>query len=155
MGEFNPYGNQVVQALPPGTIPTFHAMPAYWNNNIYLVGVGIPVKSFRLADGVLSPLPLSESPTIFAYPGAIPTTSSNGIANGIAWVLETDGYGTASPDVLHAYDAENVSREIYNTKQNSARDQAGSAVKFGVPTVANGKVYVATHTELDVYGLLP
>ena len=155
MGEFNPYGNQVVQALPPGTIPTFHAMPAYWNNNIYLVGVGIPVKSFRLADGVLSPLPLSESPTIFAYPGAIPTTSSNGIANGIAWVLETDGSGTASPDVLHAYDAENVSREIYNTKQNSARDQAGSAVKFGVPTVANGKVYVATHTELDVYGLLP
>jgi hypothetical protein len=100
-------------------------------------------------------LPVSESLDTFAYPGAVPTTSSNESANAIVWLLETAAYTSGGPDVLHAFDAANVSRELYNTKQNPTRDQAGVAVKFGVPTVANGKVYVGTHTELDVYGLLP
>jgi hypothetical protein len=155
MGEFNPYGNQVVQALPPNTVPTFHSMPAYWESNVYFVGVGGFLKSFRLTDGYLSTLPVSESPGSFSYPGAVPTSSSNSAVNGIVWLLETANYSRGGPDVLHAFDAANVSRELYNTNQNSVRDKAGVAVKFGVPTVANGKVYVGTNTELDVYGLLP
>jgi hypothetical protein len=129
-------------------------MPAYWENNIYFVGVGGTLNSFRLTNGLLSPAPVSQSAISFPYPGAVTSTSSNGPADGILWLLETGNYSSGLPDVLHAFDAANVAHELYNTSQNS-RDKAGAAVKFGVPTVANGKVYVATHTELDVYGLLP
>jgi hypothetical protein len=152
LGGFSSNGNQVLQTLPAGTVPTAHSMPAYWQNNVYFCGVADYVKSFLLSGGLLSGSPTSESPQTFGYPGATPAVSANGAANGILWVLSTV---QSYPAELHAYDAANISRELYNTAQDSSRDKAGLAVKFVVPTVANGKVYIATSAELDVYGLLP
>ena len=76
---------------------------------------------------------------------------------GIVWALDTSGYSTTPPGpaVLHAYDATNLATDLYNSTQAGARDLPGVALPFTVPLVGNGKVYVGTETELDVYGFLP
>ena len=98
--------------------------------------------------------------------------SASGSSNGLVWVLDTSRFCTdqssgCGPAVLHAYDATDLT-ELWNSSLAVAgADDAGNAVKFVVPTIANGKVYVGTRGnnsggaygsssasgELDVYGL--
>jgi hypothetical protein len=89
--------------------------------------------------------------------GASPAISSNGSTAGIVWALDTSGYVTSSPAVLHAYDATNLANELYVSPSSTGgpASAAGPAVKFAVPTVANGKVYIGTLNELSVFGLVP
>jgi hypothetical protein len=128
------------------------ATPAFWQNTLYLAPITDHLKSytFNPSAGQFSTAPASQSPGTFGFPGSTPSISSQGTSNGIVWATEK---GTG-PSVLHAYDATNVGTELWNSGNNSA-DQAGQAVKFTVPTVANGKVYVGTVGEISVYGLLP
>ena len=78
------------------------------------------------------------------------SVSANGANNGIVWAIEAGGI-----NVLHAYDATDVSKELYNSAQApNGRDQFGTAVRFTVPTVMNGKVYVAGTTRLAIFGPL-
>jgi len=131
------------------------AGPAYWQGQVYYVGsAGYPMQ-FSLQGGLISTLPIIQSTKSFGYPGASPVISANGTTNGILWALQTDRYFKSSPASLHAFDASNVSRQLYDSSDNATRDLPGPAVKFTAPTVANGKVYVGTQTEIDVYGLLP
>jgi hypothetical protein len=128
-------------------------MPTYYRNQVYFWGNNDVLKAFSLYRGLLSENPVSRNTQISGYPGPMAAVSANGNTNGILWVIESDKWTKGLPAILHAYDAVNVSREIYNSTQAGTRDQAGAAVRFAVPTVANGKVYVGTATELDVYGL--
>ena len=124
------------------------------NNGVYFGGVNDNLKlfSFNPATGLLSTTPVSNTSTSFGYPGTTPSISANGASNGIVWSLQTQNYNGGS-SVLHAYDATNLSHELYNTTQNPSRDDPGGAVKFTVPTVANGKVYVGAVKQVSVYGL--
>jgi hypothetical protein len=90
----------------------------------------------------------------YGYPGPGLSVSSSGPRNGILWAIQADGYGSNAPAVLHAYDATNLNRELYNSAILPARDTAGGSVKFSVPTVADGRVFVGGSSSVTVYGLL-
>jgi hypothetical protein len=167
LGKFSSSTNNVVETVNLGN-PIF-ATPVFWQNNLYVAGVGtLKQFVFNSTIGKFNGAPYSQSSTSYRFPGATPSVSSNGASNGIIWALDNGLYCTPqSPGcgatVLHAYDATNLTTELWNSSQAAAnRDLAGHAVKFTAPTVANGKVYVGTRGndsavlgELDVYGLLP
>jgi len=176
MGKFTNLDTGVVQMFPLNF--NIFSTPVFWQNNLYVAGVGgsLTAFSFNPATGHFNPSPTSQSPTAYGFPGATPSVSSNGSANGIVWAIDSSNYCTpqsrgCGPAVLHAYDATSLDSELWNSSQK-AGDVAGIAVKFTVPTVANGKVYIGTRGndcgptcavipvpaipgELDVYGLLP
>jgi len=56
---------------------------------------------------------------------------------------------------LRAYQYNNLATQIYGTNQNPTRDAPDGHTAKSAPIVANGRVYVGTSTNLDVYGLLP
>lgn len=160
----------------PGGPPNIFSTAAFWNNNFYIAAGGMPLKSFPFNPAAATPIGqpwTSQAPNLLGFPGATPSVSASGTSNGVVWLLDTGTYCTngaqhCAPAVLHAYDATNLASELWNSSLLSA-DAAGFAVKFTVPTVANGKVYVGTRGnnlggvdsstsapgELDVYGLKP
>jgi chitodextrinase len=159
---------QIVQEL-PSAVGGMWGSPAYWNGNLFFAGAGDNLKAFSFGAGSLVSGPTSQSNTGgFNFPGATPSLSASGTTNGIVWAINVSQYCTpqspaCGPAILRAYDATNLGTELWNSSQ-SAADQAGNAVKFTVPTVANGKVYIGTRGsdttnggigELDVYGLKP
>jgi hypothetical protein len=128
--------------------------PAYWNGNVYMWAENDALKMFPITNGVLAKKATSESSATSSFPGASPVVSSSGTQNGIVWALMTDLYLSNGSSVLYAFNATNVAQELYASNQNSSRDNAGTAIKFTVPVVTNGKVYVGAGGQVDVYGLL-
>jgi hypothetical protein len=180
MGKYNTSADNIHQEWT--TNPSSHSFstPGFWNNSLYYFGVTFggthngQIYTFNTSNGMFNTAAASATPTGFGSYGATPSISaSSATENGIVWAIDTAKYGTnstpkaAGPAVLHAYDATNLGTELWSSSQNLSRDQAGNAVKFTVPTVANGKVYIGTRGsddsigggttfgEIDVYGLLP
>ena len=167
LGKFNANSDNSIQDV-PGAGAGYWSSPAYWRYGnqaaIYYAGVAVGgpqgtgdnLKMYTLTNGLLSSSPVAQSANVFPI-GATPTVTGNGTTNGIVWATERQeilGLQPGQfPQILYAYDATNLAT-LYNSNQNPARDTGGCANKFQVPVVANGKVYVGTQNELDVYGLL-
>jgi len=157
--------------------------PAYWRGDstmtsgvVYFGTVKGPILAFPLSNGMLQTAPSSgaapatavgvpsyQSSEIYGYPSATPVISASGTTpnTGLVWALDNNANGTPSysastplgPAVLRAYNATNL-QTLYSSA-NKLSDAAGNAVKFTVPVVANGHVYVAGGSQLTVYGLAP
>jgi hypothetical protein len=147
--------SNALEEIPAAPDEAFGA-PAYWNGHVYYQFSNDVLKDFVISNGRLSPDPVARGTTKFIDPGATPTISANGNKNAIVWVLSARGWQAAErAATLYAYDAANVAHELYNSEQNSGRDHAALATRFSIPTVIDGRVYIGTRSELDVYGLLP
>lgn len=93
----------------------------------------------------------SVTSTSFTYPGTAPAVSANGTSNGIVWAHEN-----SNPAVLHAYEASDLTHELYNSSQAAnGRDQFGAGNKYITPAIADGKVFVGAQNGVAVFGLLP
>lgn len=126
---------------------------AFWNNNLYFGWTFGPVESLRYNPTTQQIATTPSSTTLpfdVGYPGATVSVSSNDNLNGIVWVLRNDGTYAD----LRAYDAGNLGVELYSSEDSPGRDQSGPSVTFGVPTVADGFVFVGARGEVDIYGLL-
>ncbi len=184
MGFFNSGSNQIAQNFQAirgfwGT-PAFWQNSLYFAGAYAGATDSLKQYSFDPTIGLFNTALASQSSEVFGFPGVSPSVSSQGASNGIVWAVDAGLYGYASPNsgnanpnycysgsspvpaactgpaILHAYSATNLANEYWNSALAAGnRDQAGNAVKFVPPTIANGKVYVSTRTEVDVYGLLP
>jgi outer membrane protein assembly factor BamB len=151
----------------------------YWESAtrgplVYVSAETDAIKALRLSRNPwnLSPNCGAPSPqcrtsrVIYAHPGAILSLSAHGNrrGTGILWAAHADRQSLpANHDdvfyrkvagVLRAYDAEDLSRELWNSNMCPG-DALGDFAKFTPPTIANGKVYMATFSgRLVVYGLL-
>ena len=128
--------------------------PAYWNGHVYFVPSDNPLRDFVFVKGMLKLA--GTSPGRYIDPGATPSVSANGSKNGIVWTLQSKHWDEMDGPraVLRAYDATDVTHVLYSSEENSARDRAGVGLRFNIPMVVDGRVYVGAKGEVDVYGLL-
>jgi len=151
MGHFNAGSNATVYQDLAGALPGgMWSSPAYFNGQVYYASANQPLMAFQINSARVSSSPVSSTAVSFGYPGATPSVSAYGNGNAIVWATEN-----TKPAILHAYDAHNLSSELYNSNQAAAsRDHFGNGNKFITPMIANGKVYVATTSSVAAFGLL-
>ncbi|MBV8050470.1 MAG: hypothetical protein JOZ80_04740, partial [Acidobacteriaceae bacterium] len=167
MGHYNSGANADVQEF-VATTGVFMGSPIYWNSPnhgpmVYLWGGGDYLKAYEFNGSTFATSPATQSgmTTPSGYSNSSPLSiSSNGAqaGTGILWAASPySGNANHSivPGILRAFDATNLSTELWDSQMNAARDGVGNYAKFSPPTIANGKVYLASFSyQLLVYGLL-
>ena len=117
------------------------------------------LRSFLFDGTRLRTAPVSNGQLASEMIGGV-TVSGAGSTPGSAIVWASTASAPADydlvPGTLRAYDADDITHELWNSNMNSARDALGGFTKLASPVVANGKVYmVGQSNQLQVYGRLP
>ncbi len=156
MGGYNLTDNSnIIQYLPGALAKYYHGSPLYWNSGtngqmIYFLAHQDYLKAFSLNNGLLSTTPAAQTTSKLTTYG-LPSISANGTSNGIVWLVRS----ISGTPLLSAYDA-NVLYLLYDTSMAAGgRDSLGTVTHFATPTIANGKVFAGTFTQLVAYGLFP
>ena len=151
MGHFSSQSNNsLYQALPGALAGAVFSSPAWFNGMVYYGAVGDSIRAFKVNGASLQTPPTSTTDTVFGYPGATPAISANGTSDAILWAVENSGSA-----VLHAYDATNLSVELYNSNQaGSNRDAFGPGNKYITATIADGRVIIGTSDSIVIFGLI-
>lgn len=152
------------------TMSHLHSI-VYWQsaktgNLLYVWGQRDKAKVYRMENGRLAETPLMLGDiTNEGHPGAMLSLSANGNKDGILWAAihaTGDSWHESRPGVLHAYDADDIRHELWNSLQDPKRDDCGEYSKMAPPTIANGRVYLSSFGlknvgtgQFCVYGLLP
>jgi hypothetical protein len=143
----------------------------YWNSAkigrmIYMWGQRDHLRAYHFEGEKLSSAPMAIRPEAnHGHPGAMLSISANGNQDGIVWAAihaTGDSWQESRPGILHAYDANDILHELWNSLEDAKRDNCGNYSKMAPPTVVNGKVYLASFGtrntgsgQLCAYGLLP
>ncbi len=154
----------------PATSSHLHSL-VYWNSAkngplLYVWGQRDRARVYHFSGNKLDETPVeTRQEANEGHPGAMLSLSADGGKNGILWAAihaTGDSWHESRPGILHAYDADNIQHELWNSWQNKTRDDCGNYAKMAPPTIANGKVYLASFGtdntgtgSLCVYGLLP
>ncbi len=159
---FNNDVQEVVPVPPPNTTLLDggnYGNIAFWatganTGNIYTTGQNFPLSQFQISNGTISTPQAATSTNTFPPRGGVPSVSANGTAGGVVWIVDFTGWQNGSAAILDAYDATNVGTLLFSSP-GSGVGAIAPAVKWSVPTVANGRVYVGAQYSFSVYGLLP
>jgi hypothetical protein len=159
MGQPGPLAPSTFQVVPAsgGSIFNFAVWSRPDNSYVYAQGGGDVLRCFQVTSAGLSSTPSSVAPASTRYSRNGMTVSANGYAKGtgILWEITGNPHDETVSGTLHAYDASDLTNEIWNSDMNSG-DSMGPIMKFVSPTVANGRVYVPSFANSVVmYGLRP
>ena len=154
MGKYDSATDHVIQTQAySGSVPHMglnggsFGTPAFFNGTLYYGGSGDVGKTWAVANAAFSTSVVKETPDGFAFPGSTPSISASGATNGVVWMLDRGS------NQLRAYAAADISSELWTSAQAAGgRDTLGAVVKFAVPTVADGHVFVGTGNALVGYG---
>jgi uncharacterized protein (TIGR03437 family) len=148
---------QIATSTPPPTPPTGpKGRPAASSGTsaiLYELEPYGSLKAFEIVNNVLNSTMLSEfTPVTPSEYGGL-ALSANGGTNGILWLITGNYTLDDVPATLHALDAMDLSKELWNSDQSAGPDEPGALAKFATPTVANGHIYVPTLSDsVAVYG---
>jgi hypothetical protein len=150
MGQFNSTKNNIYQQIRLSSSEN-HSSPVFFNNTVYVCPENNTLKALPVSKALLAASPSTQSAHVFGSNGVVASISANGNAQGIVWALDW------SAGILFAYDATDLTRELYDSNQAAANRDHFSSVggHFIAPMVANGRVYIGTKTTVAVFGLLP